>query len=46
MNFLPLPLLPTQEIMPTSYEDKIALLEKLSKTEQDLNKYVDKFGYI
>ncbi len=29
------------------YEDKIVLLEKLlSKTEQDLNKYVDKFGYI
>jgi len=29
------------------YEDKIALLEKLlAKTEQDLNKYVDKFGYI
>lgn len=29
------------------YEDKIVLLEKLlAKTEQDLNKYVDKFGYI
>src|SRR5690606_29673806 len=29
------------------YEDKIVLLEKLlSKTEQELNKYVDKFGYI
>ena|SRR5690606_39148924 len=29
------------------YEDKIILLEKLlAKTEQELNKYVDKFGYI
>lgn len=29
------------------YEDKIVLLEKLlAKTEQELNKYVDKFGYI
>lgn len=29
------------------YEDKITLLEKLlAKTEQELNKYVDKFGYI
>ncbi|NLN32528.1 MAG: helix-turn-helix transcriptional regulator [Flavobacteriaceae bacterium] len=29
------------------YEDKIILLEKLlARTEQELNKYVDKFGYI